>query len=328
VHRTFKKLLPRASGHSEWVVAINADIRGFSSHMAGDPAVTALYLRRVYGAILRDYFRGASFFKPTGDGLLVIIPFPEGRQRLAIAERLVDDSLRLVESFPTITGEDPLLPRQLPRHLGVGLSVGSTSRIATGDVTLDYTGPALNIASRLMDLARPLGVVVDAALLPDSVPAGIASRFEQDGVYLKGVAESTPLAIRYTADIGTSIPERFRQPLVPLKPIEQRENLTVPEVRMRAPAYRHSLKALPADRKGIEVEVEYPDYKDGKRQTEDLVRIWSYTEHATFLLEGTRPRLRVDYAPLVNRLAKLKVPRTQSLEIVIRYQTDPSDSAT
>jgi class 3 adenylate cyclase len=196
------------------VLAVNADIRGFTNRMSGDPAVTALYLRSIYSAILRDYFRGAAFFKPTGDGLLIVIPFPEGRRREAISERILGDSIRLVEDFPTLAGDDRLLPRELPTQIGIGLSAGSASRIAVGEVTLDYTGPPLNIASRLMDLARPAGVVADTAVFPDALPHSLRSVFTAEDVYLKGVAESAPLAIQYTADLA-SIAERYRKPIAP-----------------------------------------------------------------------------------------------------------------
>jgi hypothetical protein len=77
MHRTLKRLLADAAGESQWVVAINLDIRGFSSRMSANPSETALYLKKVYARILDSYFTNLSFFKPTGDGLLVVIPFEE-----------------------------------------------------------------------------------------------------------------------------------------------------------------------------------------------------------------------------------------------------------
>jgi len=77
VHRAVRKLLPDTEGASEWVVAINFDIRGFSSAMSANPSETALYLKKLYARVLDTFFEDHSFFQPTGDGLFVVVPFKE-----------------------------------------------------------------------------------------------------------------------------------------------------------------------------------------------------------------------------------------------------------
>ena len=78
MHREFRELLEKATGFSEFVVAINVDIRGFSpfSKTVESPEV-AMFIKRVYMKLIDEYFSNASFFKPTGDGLLVILPYTE-----------------------------------------------------------------------------------------------------------------------------------------------------------------------------------------------------------------------------------------------------------
>lgn len=75
MHTEFRKLLDDVTGVSEFVLAVNIDIRGLSSFsMRVESPETAIYLKRVYTRIIEDYFPNASFFKPTGDGLLIIVP--------------------------------------------------------------------------------------------------------------------------------------------------------------------------------------------------------------------------------------------------------------
>lgn len=127
MHRTFRKLLPDAVGQNQWVAAVNADIRGFTSSMSGDPAESALYLRRVYTRILENYFEGYSFFKPTGDGLLLVIPFDANEDELArVSSLVVADAVRLVADFPNIVAGDKLVQFPHPKAIG-----GSPSKFRT-----------------------------------------------------------------------------------------------------------------------------------------------------------------------------------------------------
>jgi class 3 adenylate cyclase len=72
MYRLFKRSLKRAGGRSEYVFSLFADIRGFTefskAHEAPD---IAMYIKRVYLNLIDDYFPFASFYKPTGDGLLL-----------------------------------------------------------------------------------------------------------------------------------------------------------------------------------------------------------------------------------------------------------------
>jgi hypothetical protein len=234
VHRTLKKLLPDAAGESEWVIAANVDIRGFSARMSANPSETALYLKKVYLRILDKFFAELSFFKPTGDGLLVIIPFEESRL-VEVATSAVRDCLTLVDGFSTLVEDEPLITFPHPEAVGAGVSVGSVARLVTRRTTLDYTGRPLNVASRLMDLARPSGVVVDAAV-PITDPA-LTPRFARDKVYLKGVAEKEPLDILFTERI-TEIPDSYRKPITPDEWFTQTDALTFAVAKRRVGMFR------------------------------------------------------------------------------------------
>jgi hypothetical protein len=100
--------------------------------------------------------------------------------------------------------------------------------------------------------------------------------------------------------------------------------MTVQELRSRGTVFIHPLSALPADRRAIEVEFDYPDYKNGKRQGQNIIRVMEYkAEQATYRLRGTQPVLEIDYTPIRERLEGLRVPRTQSVTLWIRYMTEP-----
>jgi hypothetical protein len=77
VHNELRKLLPKATGSSGFVVAVNLDVRGFSSFAKlAESSEAAIFLKRVSTpASLDDYFSDVAFFRPTGDGLLVLLSY-------------------------------------------------------------------------------------------------------------------------------------------------------------------------------------------------------------------------------------------------------------
>jgi class 3 adenylate cyclase len=212
MHRRFKQLLPNARGISEFVIAAFMDIRGFSRFsMEVESPETAEYVKRVYLATIDNYFPDATFFKPTGDGLMIIIPFTEASLR-TVANETVSRSLRFVRDFPGLVAGDPMINFETPQRAGFGLSRGAACRLLSGRQTLDYSGRVLNSAARLTNLARPAGVVFDASFGQELLEPELALSFASDTVFLRGIAEDTPIAIHYSADL-TEIPASAHQPL-------------------------------------------------------------------------------------------------------------------
>jgi hypothetical protein len=78
VDRLLRKLLNKGvSFTSEFVIAVNADIRGFTSfNETSDSKEAALFISKVYKKLISEYFP-KNFFKLTGDGLLVVVPCHE-----------------------------------------------------------------------------------------------------------------------------------------------------------------------------------------------------------------------------------------------------------
>lgn len=162
--RQLRALLPSAMGESQFVIAVNLDIRGFSSFSQRVESVeAAVFLRRVYIKMLEEYYPNATFFKLTGDGLLMVFSYADDNSLKAVVASVFESSFRLVDDFGTLTASDPMVNFEVPDRVGLGIARGAASRIYAGKKTLDYSGRVLNLASRLMNLARPTGIVVDGA---------------------------------------------------------------------------------------------------------------------------------------------------------------------
>lgn len=226
MHRQFRKLLDDAIGEAKFVVAANIDVRGFSDwSLRVDSAQTALYIKTLYARLIDEYFPDPAFATSTGDGLLVVIPF-EQRDLEATVRTTISHCIEIVDRFPTICTTDPMINFEVPENVGIGVSRGSASRLTNRRTTLDYSGSVLNLATRLMDLARPRGVVVDAAIGTELLEASVLSEFRQGAVYLKGVAPNDPLPILIHGE-DISIPAINSHPIGEevWKPIERNTTL-------------------------------------------------------------------------------------------------------
>jgi class 3 adenylate cyclase len=203
-HIQLRKLLGNAKGEPEFVIAAVLDIRGFSSFATKvDSVQAAAYLRRVYTRIIDGYLPGSRFYKLTGDGLIVVFPCAENVERTVAA--VLRSLVRLVSDFPNLTEGDLLINFDVPRMLGIGLSRGAATRLVSHGITLDYSGRPLNAASKLMDLARPSGLVLDDSYGADLIPKDMKPLFESAKVYLKGISEGGLTRVYYTRGI-TKIP--------------------------------------------------------------------------------------------------------------------------
>lgn len=196
MHRVFREKLDDAKGVSEFVIVLNIDIRGFSDwSLEVDSAQTALFIKKIYAKLIDRYFEQAAFLKPTGDGLLVVLTFEEDEVADSVT-RVVEQSIEIVKTFGSLCDSEPAINFEVPRNVGIGISRGAASRLISDDLTLDYSGRVLNKASRLMDLARPRGVVFDTQFGFDLLPKEMRSRFKRHDIYLKGVSPRSPLEVR------------------------------------------------------------------------------------------------------------------------------------
>lgn len=299
VHSQLRDHLRSAVGSSQFVVALNLDIRGFSSFFS-DSSQAAAYLSSMYTHILDSYFPEVSFFKPTGDGLLIVREV--NRDNLAeVVRDSVENAISLHRDFAALCESDALLNFNLPNLVGIGIARGTATRLSSGDLTLDYSGYPLNLASRLMDLARPSGVVFAESLGVAMLEDGLLSKFTQEQVYIRGLADAEPIHIHRSSEVqirpdnltpfGTKV---FKEDSIRLtgKVFSSRgrfmENLTYP------PASRASIRMIvswPAStengskRRSVWSQVERPDFWTYNPRDPQVLRV-EYGRIRDYLLDN------------------------------------------
>jgi len=314
MHRNLKKLLENAEGVSEFIVAVNVDIRGFSefSRQVESPDV-AMYVKRVYIRLVDDYFIGASFFKPTGDGLLLTFPYNENNLQ-EVVRSTINQSWKVIKNFAKICKNDPMINFQVPQHVGIGIARGTACRIVASRKVLDYSGHVLNLASRLMDIARPSGIV-----FPDSFGAGLLDakeldKFAKGKVYLKGIAENKPIPVYYSKGI-TKISAIHKAPLnkIAWKIIKEEKKLS--ELRLFGDFY-YSLSKRPTDPDEILVVAAYPKVSKGKR----VPNVSSmYNPEFKYETAGGKYYVIIDLQKIVKHVEQWNVKDGWTIKLIIKY---------
>jgi class 3 adenylate cyclase len=255
-------LLPvRAKGESQRVVVLLLDVRGFSSFAKiAESSDAAEFLRSAYLKMIGDYFGSAAFYKLTGDGMLVL--FRYDRETLAeVVQTTVRTAIQLVEGFSTICDDDPMINFDVPGEMGIGLARGAATALVSGDTVLDYSGRPLNLASRLMDLARPRGLVMDESIGIELLDEGTRALFTRDMVYVKGIADDEPIPV-YLVDEWTEIPGFNKVPIGQTRRITQvlAEKIPFRQVCEMA-RFRHELNNVPVRMDNMVIRIRAPAVK-------------------------------------------------------------------
>lgn len=319
MHRLLREELDAATGRSEFVIALNLDIRGFSDwSLKVDSAQTALYLKKLYAKLIDSYFATASFIKPTGDGLLVVEAIEEDGLLDAL-QRTVRDSKEIVEKFGEFCADEPMINFVVPDKVGIGLARGSASRLASGDRTLDYSGNVLNLASRLMDLARPEGIVVDEGFGLSLLGGEVVDEFDQQEVYLKGVAPNRPLRI-YCFPSSVQIPAIHRKPLEEEQWKHKelrtsRRELEQSSVRF----YLFDLDESPLPSTKVTAEVSHASVTAGGRKAKGRVRRFPIDVELNEI--AGKPTAQIDQFALATLLKKTHVGPTWDVTVKLYYRT-------
>lgn len=313
MHREFMDLIKSATGSSEFTLAINVDIRGFSSFSktVESPEV-AMFIKRVYMRLIKEYFSNASFFKPTGDGLLIIMPYKEENLDEVVIST-VKTCLQVLVDFGSFCVDDPMINFEVPQKVGIGLSRGSACCLVSGDKILDYSGRGLNLASRLMDLARPSGIVCDANFGIELLPDELIELFEEERVFIKGIAEREPINIFYTKDY-THISPLNKQPLEEIKWQTVRDKKTLKQIK-ESTRYIYPLPSEPIDPRQIQIKISHPKVVRGERRSGVLKR-FNFTNFE-YRLDSGNPIVNLQFDALAKRLKELKL--NWNVVINIRY---------
>jgi class 3 adenylate cyclase len=206
----FRKSLKNARGRAEQVIVLFVDVRGFSAFSSSRDSVDiGLYIRRFFISMIEEYFPRATFHKSTGDGMMIVYPYQE-RNLNKIAGEVIDASLRLNFEFSKLAERDQMITFESPKSCGIGINRGTVCCIESGGETLDYSGHVLNLAARLMDMARPEGIVLHGSL-GNLIPIEYSDAFELSSVYVRGIAENQPMPV-YSLKGITSIPQAAKSP--------------------------------------------------------------------------------------------------------------------
>ena len=125
MHRIFRQALDEATGESKFVIVVFVDIRGFSafSQRCESPD-TAMFIKRVYMKMIDSYFSFASFYKSTGDGLLLTIPFDEKNLEETCRE-VIASCVACHSEFANICNGDPMITFEVPTKIGIGIARGT-----------------------------------------------------------------------------------------------------------------------------------------------------------------------------------------------------------
>lgn len=315
MHKELRQLLGEADGISEFVIAVNVDIRGFSSFSTTvESKDTAVYLKKIYMTLIDNYFQDASYFKPTGDGLLITIPYDE-KNLEEVAQNTINSCLNALYDFSSFCDNDPMVNYEVPDKIGIGIARGTVSRIANGDITLDYSGRALNLASRLMDLARPSGIVFDYSFSVQLLSEDQLELFEEEEVYIKGIAERSPITVYYTDDLTKISPlNKHALDKVNWKKYEFRRKLR--EIK-KLDWFKIDLDSEPWDEQEIQVEITYPAARNG-RKLEGYVSVINFKDFK-YVLEATKPVISINFPKLVEILEKNGVKTTWPVIVKIQY---------
>lgn len=320
MHREFRALLGQSQGVSQFVISVFADIRGFSSFsQETESPDAAMYIKRVYARLIDEYFASASFYKPTGDGLMVIIPYSE--ETLAeVSTAAVRSALACLQEFPAICNNDPMINFRVPDRIGLGMARGTACRLFAGDKTLDYSGRLLNLTARLMNLARPSGVVIDGDFGLAMIPEPERIRFKEAQVYLRGIAEGTPRLV-YLLDSVVKIPKENLAPFG--EPVWRSAQLkkVLKNLKPLGPRLRLNLPSSPEEPGTIVVKLEHPLYRSRKAVSGHSTRyILKAGVHYDYVTEAGMHQVRLNIDAILQRLKRSKVPGAAPVTITAAYR--------
>jgi len=315
MHKIFRKALDEATGKSEFVIVVFIDIREFSpfSQRCESPD-TAMFIKRVYMKLIDKYFDFASFYKSTGDGLLFTIPFDE-KNLEETCQRVIASCIASHSDFANICNGDPMITFEVPDKIGIGVARGTACCLLSGETIIDYSGRLLNLASRLTQLAKPSGIIIDGKFGINLLSDEQQSDFEEADVYLDGIAEDEPMQVYLTKGF-TTIPRHNRQPIA----IKRWRNVTDTKPLRELPKlgkFRYPLESEPLGPESIKVTAIHRKVTAGKVSRK--YRSFRDFDGFEYEIEAGRPIVFVDLPRLSEMLQRAGVKRNIMVTISIDY---------
>lgn len=315
MHRIFRKALNKATGITQSVIVVLLDIRGFSEFSTGcDSVDAAMFPKRVYIGLIDSYFQFATFYKSTGDGLLLIVPI-EGENITEVSQKVIASCVKCHSEFGSICKSDPMINFAVPDKFGIGITRGNACCLVSGEMVIDYSGRWLNLAARLTDLARPSGIVIDGRFNISLLTEEQRALFEEETVYLKGIYEAEPIKIFYAKEF-TSIPEYNKHPIAEKK-WRHKVDITPYRDLLKFDTFRYELESEPVDPDGIKIVAEHSKVIGGKVSKE--YSMYHYPKDFSYALEADKPIVRLDFGKLSKALEQEGVKKNMNVKIDIAY---------
>jgi class 3 adenylate cyclase len=313
--QTLLRQLETATGHTQHVVALIFDIRGFTNFCKGEDSFNiANFVRRVYIRVIGDFFPEATFYKPTGDGLLVIFSCLPGKES-EITNNVVNRSVTLINEFPTLCKNDKLVYFKTPSNIGVGISRGSACCISSGDEVVDYSGKPLNLASRLSDMARPLGVVFDESVSSCMPAENLSKDFRCEKVFVKGLSEEEPISVYATK--CTTIPSSYERKPNKFRWVSEESTITLETLsKITANTFSVILRSVPADENEIVASISFSELGGVGRK---MYSIKKKAPGLSYSTQGEEHMLDFDRKRLIKGLEKRNVKPNDPLKVRVSY---------
>lgn len=315
MHRIFRKTLDTATGVSKFVIAVIVDIRDFSAFsQTRESPDTAMFIKRVYMKLIDSYFNFASFYKSTGDGLLLTIPFNESNLK-EMAQKTVASSIACHSDFANICGGDPMIYFKVPDKIGIGIARGTACCLVSGETIIDYSGRLLNLTSRLTDLARPSGIVIDQSLGITLLDKNTRNNFKGQDVYLDGIAEDEPIQVYFIREF-TTIPKRNTQPIAAKRwrHVEAKEPFR--DI-LKFSEFRYDLETEATGHEDIRVIVTHNRVTNG-RVDKKYASIFDFHDFS-YKVEAGKPIVWLNFEKLSESLKRNGVKKNMYVQIDIAY---------
>lgn len=310
----FADALIRAQGRSEFVIVVVADIRGFSAFSTiNESPNIAMFIKRFYLKLITKYFKTANFVKPTGDGLLMTFSYSE-EDLLTVSEVVISSCLTCLNDFPSICSDDPMINFPVPQAIGFGLARGTACCLYSGDDILDYSGHLLNLASRLNDLARPSGIVIDGNYLQSVIPEQYRDNFKEQQVYVRSIAEDIPLKVFYL-DNFVRISDQSLTPLVGENWKTVIQTFTAGQFAKLASVWRQNLPSPVKSTDKIKVTMVFPKGGKGMKGVSSFLNFKDFT----YQEEGVTPMLRLDIDKAREKIPQGRLTRNAKVKFKIEY---------
>jgi hypothetical protein len=311
MYKTFQHALPKAQGRSEFIIVVNIDIRGFSSFSTVNESPNiAMFIKRFYLQMLNQYFANANFVKPTGDGLLMTFNYDEN-SLLDVSKTVLTSCYKCLEEFPSFCQNDPMINFSVPEHIGLGVARGTACCLYAEDEILDYSGHLLNLCSRLMELARPSGIVIDGNYMKSVVPTSLQEHFIEQKVYIRGIAESTPITVMSLKDY-VEIPKFYMKPIVSEKWSSQSHDISMRELlKISDPKCAFKVKKRPRSNEAIKVTLTV--VKQGEKGRTEFDLPFEYPDRLP------EPQIVIDTELVKEIVAQNKVRPNSTLTFKIDY---------